>query len=354
MKARFTFSFLFCLFFSSQAQIVLDSADLSGYGSRFIFAYDTLVASGSNPGASGSGQTWNMIAFTTHLIDTVDVKDPATTPYSTNFPGSNICLQTLTFGDTTFTYATASALEVRINGFVLDPLQTGNKFVVSANPPALSMTFPWQLGSSYTDYSGGGIEEAGANVGFPTVDSVRYHSYSNRNVTVDAEGILTLSSGSYSCLREKEISTTKDTIWAKLPFVGWSQIQETDVTDSIYRWVNDSLGGTIAEFSFDDAGLAKTFKYLSPNASLSFAKNLKEDFQLYPNPAEETVFVQSENSFPFSVQIFNLEGRLIGEYNNQFRKCEINLTNLAPGMYSIKWIENQTGKLGVKKLTVQH
>ena len=68
--------------------------------------------------------------------------------------------------------------------------------------------------------------------------------------------------------------------------------------------------------------------------------SLEEDFSekqydIFPNPFNEIIEVNS-NSYPATLQIYNLNGRLILEKNID-RKTDVNLSEITnPGVYHLK------------------
>ena len=275
MKKLLFSLFTLAIFQITSAQIVMNLADIASIGTVYAIGVDTMVGPTIVAGPGGTGQSWNFAATNTIYIDTVKIVDPATTPYSSFFPPSTFCSERFTFGDTIFFYVSANATDMRLNGIVLDALQSGNKFKIATTPPSLIMSFPYQLSSSYSDTSSGEVWGSGSDINQTAIDSFRYKSTSLRSVTVDGEGNLTLVNGAYSVLREKEISRALDSIWVKFPFLGWSLFQDTDVTDSTYRWISDSLGLNVATLSFDTfltSIFCKSANHRSP-----FRKNKKHE-----------------------------------------------------------------------------
>jgi hypothetical protein len=94
---------------------------------------------------------------------------------------------------------------------------------------------------------------------------------------------------------------------------------------------------------------------VSPNAPCVLtgisSTNSNQDILLYPNPASNTFFVKMNNSNGATIEIFDLEGRIISSNTipsgNQI--TEINTSDFSQGIYFVKLI---TDKVIVKKIAI--
>ena len=355
MKQLLSSIFLLAIAYSGYGQVVINLADIAPIGTSYALGVDTMVGPAIVAGSGGVGQTWNFSSANTIYIDSLKIVAPASTPYSGNFPASTFCSYRLTFGDTLFFYVAATSADMKAVGIVLDPLQTGNNFIIAPTPPSKIMTFPYQMGSSYSDTSYGEVYGAGADLGQPAIDSFRYKSLNMRNVMVDGEGALTLANGTFSVLREKEISRVKDSIWVKFLFGGWSLFQDTDVTDSSYRWISDSLGLNIAELSFDSLGNEKELQFYDPNPPIvSRIKTMNQNLVFFPNPANNYFVIEHKDAMPATLAIRDISGQIISESILFSGKNEVETSSLSSGIYflELKGRERDeilTGKLVVRK-----
>jgi glutaredoxin-related protein len=78
---------------------------------------------------------------------------------------------------------------------------------------------------------------------------------------------------------------------------------------------------------------------------------LNSDVDIYPNPANNRLYINLKDSKPASVQINNLNGQplLLKQLNNQIETIDI--SKFAKGIYLIKIIKNNT--IIVRKVVFQ-
>lgn len=76
------------------------------------------------------------------------------------------------------------------------------------------------------------------------------------------------------------------------------------------------------------------------------------DFSIYPNPAQNSVFINVENAFnnPVKIEITDLTGRVIYNQNLTSNQTEINTSSFSNGLYLINLISN--GKKYTQKLII--
>lgn len=116
--------------------------------------------------------------------------------------------------------------------------------------------------------------------------------------------------------------TAADTIWKEvtLPLANYSgqniyiAFRHYDCTDWFY------------------AKLDNVQVYESSNIDLN---NIHENVFVYPNPASDKLVVANEKAS--RIEIYNLKGQLVAEYNNTY---EANVSNLAQGTYMVKVVTN--------------
>ncbi len=103
-----------------------------------------------------------------------------------------------------------------------------------------------------------------------------------------------------------------------------------------------------------DGGLI-IFSQVPPTNIWTSVKNHMADplqFNLYPNPADNTVFIQIENSKAVDLQLFNTLGQQL--FHNNYKdgeQIELNIAHLSNGIYLLK--VNDGEKEGMKKLVIQ-
>lgn len=82
---------------------------------------------------------------------------------------------------------------------------------------------------------------------------------------------------------------------------------------------------------------------VSCSRALTLPKNrrLAQMPQMYPNPAQNTLFISSlpENAQNISLQIFNIQGQELRNIKGRYK--QYNISGLAPGVYVIRWSSAQ-------------
>ena len=90
------------------------------------------------------------------------------------------------------------------------------------------------------------------------------------------------------------------------------------------------------------------------DSSLSTEEQTKSHFSIYPNPAQETVFIKkSDTSFPTTVDVFDIDGKLV--LHQKTENLSINALNterLSTGLYFMK-IKTNSGLTLTHKLAIE-
>lgn len=90
------------------------------------------------------------------------------------------------------------------------------------------------------------------------------------------------------------------------------------------------------------------------DSSLSTEEQTKSHFSIYPNPAQETVFIKkSDTSFPTAVDVFDIDGKLV--LHQKTENLSINALNterLSTGLYFMK-IKTNSGLTLTHKLAIE-
>ena len=67
-----------------------------------------------------------------------------------------------------------------------------------------------------------------------------------------------------------------------------------------------------------------------------------DEVLVYPNPASKSVFVKTKTYDIASINVFDATGRLIARYNGQSKNIEVDISNVAIGIYNLEiQIENK-------------
>lgn len=145
-------------------------------------------------GNSGANQTWSFLSLIRQDSSVINFVPAGSTPYSVQFPTSNIAFTT---DNVNYGYTTTSSGNYIING------QASPDLMINYTDPELFMQYPFTYNSSITD----NFESNFTSGGFTTFRT------GTTTITGDAWGTIILPSGSYAnALRVKYTITTKDSL----------------------------------------------------------------------------------------------------------------------------------------------
>lgn len=95
-------------------------------------------------------------------------------------------------------------------------------------------------------------------------------------------------------------------------------------------------------------GITKRFAALNPNVGIN--KINKEKIQIFPNPACDNITIVA-GSIIKKIEFYDKMGRLVNVYQCSQRYKDINITNMFPGIYTVKIISN--AGISVSKLIIE-
>ncbi len=130
----------------------------------------------------------------------------------------------------------------------------------------------------------------------------------------------------------------------------------SDLTNQTYLWNNpptfsnaDTIWLKVTGHSIDNTIVGSTTKEFTYDATANVLNNEILSVEIFPNPASNLLEINAENIE--SVQIFDLNGKLIKMINKNKVETPIDIKNLAKGIYSVK-IKTNLG-LVIKKLIIK-
>lgn len=236
------FSFMLLVFgvLSGFGQIVIDSNEYNttlGTKHYLYSKYDTTYTGFSvDVGSPGANQTWSytLEQFPRGEQATYTVVDPAATPAGTDFPEAHHAW--FTEEDTVALYQyfklTSSELSVLGMAFVEDSIS-----LIKYEPPEKLLAFPATYNTSWQTYS---ADRSGTPGEFEWIDSTSSSSI------IDAWGTITVPSGTYSCLRVKEMRTEFNFMYI------YGTLMSADTTETIsYSWFTENTGFLASITSLD-------------------------------------------------------------------------------------------------------
>lgn len=285
------------------AQPTLNQAGIPSFGSS-ITTRD-VDGTGISPGPAGANQSWNFTAYPdTGAPVTLTYVNPATTPFTADFPNSNYAFQSETIdGATNYGYYNLTSSSFELLGNATTNADNTTQ-VISLSNPQTFLSFPAALNSTNSDT----YALLFAN------DVVSIASTGNASYLVDAYGTLTTASGTYTnVLRLKRRSASLDTITAIFGTF-YSQSNSTRYeylrvapNASMSAWTisydttQSELGGETIELNVQHT----TGEFPTGLEQINNATNLG----IFPNPANNQVLIMlTEDAI---VSVFDLGGRAV-------------------------------------------
>lgn len=105
----------------------------------------------------------------------------------------------------------------------------------------------------------------------------------------------------------------------------------------------DSIGQRTLQFLYPQiCGAASSVGTIAPTV----------DFKMYPNPAQSSVTIEWENSADFTVNLFDVSGRMIVSKEAQSGKANITVDGFTPGIYFVEVMNAEAGIREMKQLVV--
>lgn len=347
MRKLYFFALCMAFAFAANAQITLTSADVGAVGTKFFMKIDTSGGSGLVVGSGGTNQAWDFTMVSPGASDTVEFLDPATTPYGADFPNSNLCIFQSDANGYAYLVSDNSGLE--IVGFAGDPANLGSTFVLPQEDPLRLANFPFTYGDSFQDTSI--VDGSYEFTAFPPADSARLRSTAHRNLTADAWGELEFPGATYSTLRVKEVTTTWDSIWAHIPFLGWNLISDTVYTDSTFTWWANGEGYLICEIDYAGGDISRVV-YQNPNQVNIWSGPVYEHI-VYPIPANNTLHIQQHTPKPLNIEVYALTGQLLLQKKQDGRDLDVDISELQEGNYIVRLLDKDGAPLHSQPFVVR-
>jgi len=211
------------------------STDFPVGGTTYLMNSDTMGFSSYSVGSAGKGKIWSFMGLDSHEVDTIKYTLASQHPYYSSFPGTNFVyndnLQPFDmFGKLSQQKAEFTGVHLNSNGMVFNLIMNDN---------STQMTFPSQLGTTFTDHGSVSKDTLTTVPGFPFPVTVTIKVDFDVTSTIDANGLIITPLGSFKCLREYKEQITKVQVLAfgnPLPGYGGSDTLRT------YNFINKEKG----------------------------------------------------------------------------------------------------------------
>ena len=324
----------------AHAQITLTQSDMPQIGSVYITISDT--APTVSPGSAGPNQTWDLRAIKNATAETTFCVTPSSTPYSADFPSSNLAVYFRAGGDTTFEYSNSSSSSLlTLGNIVAEPAGT---YLVTISPGITTIPLPATYLTHWIDST---TNVATDNVGSIMVKQISHLAISD---TVDGWGTVITPAGSFSALREKQIQTiVSDSLFSySATSKTWTLISATagGITGESFLWGAASKGQPVASLDLDSlGGVTRAARYLgSPNAGISQPIRTSA---AQINWISRTNYVTIATPHGSEITVLNMQGRIIRNIAASGDKTTVNISSFHSGTYFFK--VNAETKMVVKR-----
>jgi hypothetical protein len=333
--------------FFGMSQVSIFDYDIASIGASFTQRSDTTPI--VLPGTAGTGKVWDFSGLVNQKTTLITAVDPLTLPYGARFVGANIALHE----DASINnyYFRKEAYGVVTLGLSMDFIGTGDTVCMIFSNPDTMITFPSVYGTSFKSNVYGNTKSP-VNMHIDTVimgtsyvvpvDSVRIIHHATKTTEMDAEGSLTLSTGTVNALRQITYETSIDSAYGYVnfaPLTGWYYFQSYTDTVTQFIWWTKYAGNAIVRMDFDStSGNATRVDWLHiPNLGITTESALGEP-QVYPNPAQSVINVMG--TAQTEICLYNQLGALVLSTTATGQPQEINVESLPRGLYFVRTMNN--------------
>ncbi len=340
--------------FGAQGQIVINADDIAPTG---VVAQQTID---ENPDPSilegGVGNIdWDFSLLADGVSSTFVFLEPIETPYAASFPTANLASEV---DGNVYAYMIMDDQKIEIIGIEGELIYLGQAIQgkLEFTPGQSLIRFPATFGDNYTETITQFAQVPGSDVGFPQFDSVRLITTVDREVEIDAYGMMTTPAGTYETIRSTETEITSNEAFVLSSGV-WNLLPPTDPDTTInFNWwaIDNNNGFPVVQLELDPATGDRQVTWLK---EFSTSTNTNEaysiEMEVYPNPGSAYLNVEFPEPFSGNFEIFDMQGKQLWTgtaTNSIFEKLDI--TGLSPGNYVLVFKENTGDHSGFKKFEV--
>ncbi|MBL4862642.1 MAG: T9SS type A sorting domain-containing protein [Crocinitomicaceae bacterium] len=295
---------------------------------------------------TGTGVTWDYSPLLGYTGETrnVTVVDAATTPDAASFPGATKAFQV---ENSVMTYFSSTATDRISQGFKFTEATIGEVLATFTADPLTMVTYPFANGNSLTDSYNGNInyDFGGGPQSSPVTG--------NASAWIDGEGTLLLPNNVSltNVIRYKSIDTSLTSIPPLLNDLEIIRIQYEYYDHSVQNlpvFIHSTVILQTPTSLIDMATLVLS-KY-ETTAFVGTSEKAAIDFNVYPNPARNSVKITGELGADAVGSILDQSGRKLSTMSISNGQT-IDISNLSEGIYFLKIESNghSTTKRIVKK-----
>ncbi len=327
--------------FVSFAQPTITQSDLPSSGLVFVMATDS-VYSAAIP-AGGSSQVWDYTGLQNLATDTSGFFSSVGTPYSSQFAGAN--LASYNASGNQWTYFTSNS-----TGFYIDGFGSPTSGIFQLTPRQLFAPIPFTYGDTRNNTARIQIDTVYSGVNARVIHTV----FSIFNA--DAWGTLNLPSGNYNnTLRMKVTELTTDTILVDLLGIGvYTLFSANSSQVTHYRWFHNGAAAYLLGVDADSLGTIATYSEYLVNSQIVSTNDLgsiHDALIAYPNPANQTVYLNNDLAANGVLIITNALGQEVGKKTvDGTKKITLDISTYPNGLFQFLLIsesERRNGRFAV-------
>jgi hypothetical protein len=342
-KLSILFSMLSIFQFATKAQITITAADISPIGFTAQQSRDSFPDASIQAGGTGE-LTWDFSALKDMDQDTLSALDPSTTPYASEFPGASFAVKRDTSLYIYFTKNDDALTLLGISGklYYQTYLVEGS---LKFSPVQSVLKFPATENSAHMESVKSTVQVHGSAIG-STFDSLRLRTFTDRDVKFDAFGELVTPAGTFQTLRATETETSHDSVYVYSSGF-WFPLQGTQPKTTVFHnwWTNQNgLGFPVVQIESNDAGEIRMVSWLKDAVNATGEAGNLVSLSVFPNPATDVLTVEIPELFEGSLDVYDMNGKLVLTKKIQSQVEKIGLQGLTPGAHVVV-LKNKTGQL---------
>ncbi len=351
------------LFFSisAYAQITLEHVHVIATGRQYTEATDN---ASYKHAASGASQVWDYSSLKVSSKDSTRFGMPFWYKGHTYFPQSNYAF--INSNDTSVVqFAELTTTAFYSYGYYASSDTSETIFKLKSKIFAFPSTYNSSFSESliYPGLSIGLGFDPDSTGPIPKIDSMQISTGFDRSAAIDGWGTLKTPLGSFNALKQTTLNIASQIVFVKtngawikatqpiLNLFGLS-LPSPDSSFSVEFMTNSGgIGVPLMSYSYlpKDTSISDiTWLYAVPRKSNILSVN-DESAKVYPNPATDFIYIQSETAESFNV--YNQMGSLILSDKIQ-NDLPVNVESLSSGMYFIQLKNNNNELVHAQKLLI--
>jgi hypothetical protein len=337
--SKITF-FLSCAFASAQP-VVVQSNQVFNVGTNYLLEMNTeadlqnLIM--TEEIISGQNITWDFSSQTSTETHQIEIVEPNNAPYGSMINGNIVVLKDDGFFDST--YLDKSSSQLRFNGVVgFDQTKIKN------TPYQVLAEFPLTAGHSK---AGSFKQEYQFYVGIPfsdetILDSIRVRTDIDYNYIVEGWGTLTTPAGTFNVIQQKILYELEETV--DYLFNGNSEWTENLSTENMNStefvfWSPDQSYPVMKLSDTANQGFIDYMEWIA-NPTLNNNDFSISNVIIYPNPAQDQLYLGNVHNTNVNALILDQSGRIIKNIASE-NLSSIDIHDLEPGVYILKLHSNE-------------